>query len=215
MSDNSTQALAEDDWAAAMAEQATVAPTAEPAADLFPDLSGEKLWPLNPVLAFSGAGLATKIPMLHRLPAAKPIAALRPLLRARAAGFAVWLTVIVGLAGRGGSAAHAAGTADVLNRVQPEYLSTLVLTLHDSGRRFLQSWPDWQALSQQGLFREMERFLGALELQRTVFRSDHASNWLVLKGTLGADKARLLAQVRAAIAQPESAPLRPAWLRGL
>ena len=38
---------------------------------------------------------------------------------------------------------------------------------------------------------------------------------LVLKGTLGADKARLLAQVRAAIAQPESAPLRPAWLRGL
>lgn len=52
---------------------------------LFPDLSGEKLWPLNPVLAFSGAGLATKIPMLHRLPAAKPIAALRPLLRARSA----------------------------------------------------------------------------------------------------------------------------------
>ena len=37
------------------------------------------------MLAFSGAGLATKIPMLHRLPAAKPIAALRPLLRARSA----------------------------------------------------------------------------------------------------------------------------------
>ena len=38
----------------------------------------------------------------------------------------------------------------------------------------------------------MKHFLGALELRRTVFRSDHASNWLVLKGTLGADKARLL-----------------------
>lgn len=48
-----------------------------------------------------------------------------------------------------------------------------------------------------------------------VFRSDHASNWLVLKGTLGRDKARLLEEVRAAIAHPEGAPLRPAWARGL
>ncbi|MCA0188978.1 MAG: radical SAM protein, partial [Proteobacteria bacterium] len=54
-----------------------------------------------------------------------------------------------------------------------------------------------------------------LDLRRTVFRSDHASNWLVLKGTLGADKDRLLAQVRQAIADPGGAPLRPAWARGL
>jgi tRNA A37 threonylcarbamoyladenosine biosynthesis protein TsaE len=60
----------------------------------------------------------------------------------------------------------------------------------------------------------MERFLSQLELNRTVFRSDHASNILVLKGTLGADKARLLEQVRQAIATPEAAPLRPAWARG-
>ena len=61
----------------------------------------------------------------------------------------------------------------------------------------------------------MERFLSQLELNRSVFRSDHASNILVLKGTLGADKARLLEQVRQAIATPEAAPLRPGWARGL
>ena len=61
----------------------------------------------------------------------------------------------------------------------------------------------------------MEQFLSQLELRRTVFRSDHASNWLVLKGTLGADKERLLAQVRQAIAEPGQAHLRPAWARGL
>lgn len=61
----------------------------------------------------------------------------------------------------------------------------------------------------------MERFLDKLELERTVFRSDHASNWLVLKGTLGVDKERLLAQVRQAIATPAEAALRPAWARGL
>ena len=38
---------------------------------------------------------------------------------------------------------------------------------------------------------------------------------LVLKGTLGADKDRLLAQVRQAIAEPGGAHLRPAWARGL
>lgn len=131
------------------------------------------------------------------------------------AGITRSVMILNGLGGEALSAQHADNSARLINATQPEYLSTLVVTLHDAGRRFLQAWPDWQALAQQGLFREMERFLAALELKRTVFRSDHASNWLVLKGTLGADKARLLAQVRAAIAQPESAPLRPAWLRGL
>jgi hypothetical protein len=62
---------------------------------------------------------------------------------------------------------------------------------------------------------EMELMISALDLKRTVFRSDHASNWLILKGTLGADKSKLLDQLRAAIAAPEAAPLRPAWARGL
>jgi len=70
-------------------------------------------------------------------------------------------------------------------------------------------------LSVPGLMREMEAFVSALELKRTVFRSDHASNWLVLRGTLGSDKPRLLEQLRAAIASPETARLRPAWARGL
>jgi hypothetical protein len=65
------------------------------------------------------------------------------------------------------------------------------------------------------LMQEMERFLARLELTRTVFRSDHASNWLVLKGTLSADKQGLLDQLRKAIADPDHAPLRPAGARGL
>jgi predicted YcjX-like family ATPase len=81
--------------------------------------------------------------------------------------------------------------------------------------RFRRDFPGWRALDLPELFSEMERFLSQLELQRTVFRSDHASNWLVLKGTLGADKERLLQQVRLAIAQPEAVSLRAAWSRGL
>src|SRR5690606_35509720 len=118
------------------------------------------------------------------------------------AGISRSVMILNGLGGQALSAQHADHSAQLINATQPEYLSTLVVTLHDHGRRFMEAWPDWQALDQHGLFVEMERFLAALELRRTVFRSDHASNWLVLKGTLGADKARLLAEVRAAIEHP-------------
>jgi tRNA A37 threonylcarbamoyladenosine biosynthesis protein TsaE len=61
----------------------------------------------------------------------------------------------------------------------------------------------------------VEQLLNGLTLKRTVFRSDHASNWLVLKGTLGAEKDRLLKEVRHAIETPLGAKLRPNWARGL
>jgi len=131
------------------------------------------------------------------------------------AGISRSVMILNGLGGQALSRQHADNSARLANATQPEYLSTLVVTLHDQGRRFMEAWPAWQALDPQGLFVEMERFLSALELRRTVFRSDHASNWLVLKGNLGADKARLLADVRAAIERPDAAPLRAAWQRGL
>ena len=122
------------------------------------------------------------------------------------------------LNGLGGSAywqQHAENSARLANAAQPEYLATLVVSFPLGEARFRADYPEWEPLDQLGLFREMERFLSSLELKRTVFRSDHASNWLVLKGNLPTDQDKLLAQVRAAIAAPEAAPLRPAWARGL
>jgi radical SAM superfamily enzyme YgiQ (UPF0313 family) len=131
------------------------------------------------------------------------------------AGISRSVMIINGLGGESLSESHAEQSARLINAVQPEYLSTLVLMLADDGARLRAAWPDWRPLSPAGLFRELERFLSALELRRTVFRSDHASNWLALRGTLGADKARLLTLIRAAIERPESAHLRPAASRGL
>lgn len=131
------------------------------------------------------------------------------------AGIRRSVMILNGLGGQALSAQHADGSARLINAAAPEYLSTLVVTLQDGGARYRDAWPDWRPLSQAGLFREMEHLLSSLELRRTVFRADHASNWLVLKGTLGADKARLLAQLRQAIERPDTAPLRPAWMRGL
>ncbi|NMG66070.1 radical SAM protein [Azoarcus indigens] len=131
------------------------------------------------------------------------------------AGITRSVMLLNGLGGEALSGQHADNSARLINATQPEYLATLVVSFPRGDARLKAGFPDWQPLSQQGLFLEMERLLSQLELRHTVFRSDHASNWLVLKGTLGADKERLLAQVRAAIAAPEQAPLRPAWARGL
>lgn len=99
--------------------------------------------------------------------------------------------------------------------IQPEFLATLVVSFPQGKDRFRQAYPQWEPINRQELFCEMEQFLEALELKRTVFRSDHASNWLVLKGVLGAEKERLLLEVRNAIGRPESAELRPDWARSL
>ena len=132
-----------------------------------------------------------------------------------AAGISRSVMILNGLGGKVYSRQHAENSARLANATQPEYLATLVVSFPQGEQRFRAGFPAWEPLNQHELFVEMEQFLSALDLKRTVFRSDHASNWLVLKGTLGADKERLLAQVRQAIAAPAGANLRPAWARGL
>ena len=131
------------------------------------------------------------------------------------AGIKRSVMILNGLGGQALSQQHALNSAALINAAQPEYLATLVVSFPKGEERLRAGFPGWEPLSVLGLMQEIEVFVAALELRRTVFRSDHASNWLVLKGTLGADKERLLAELRAAIASPETARLRPAWARGL
>src|SRR5699024_3034797 len=133
------------------------------------------------------------------------------LLKAGAAGLQRSVMILNGLGGHSLSSQHALNSARLMNATQPEFLSTLVVTFPQGMDRYRDQFPDFQPLEQTGLFREIEQFLDALELDSTVFRSDHASNYLVLKGVLGADKARMLEQVRTAISQPAKAKLRPEW----
>ncbi|MCI4679213.1 B12-binding domain-containing radical SAM protein [Rhodoblastus acidophilus] len=137
------------------------------------------------------------------------------LAKLREAGIKRSVMILNGLGGSTLSVKHATNSARLMNAAQPEFLSTLVVSFPKGEVRLRANFPDFAPLDILGLIGEMERFVSALELKRTIFRSDHASNWLVLKGTLGADKARLLDQLRAALAAPETAPLRPAWARGL
>ncbi|MBE0484864.1 radical SAM protein [Marinobacter sp.] len=138
------------------------------------------------------------------------------LTKIRQAGLTSSVMVLNGLGGETLSRQHAISTATLCNETQPDYLSTLVVSFPQGEERFRAGFgEDFVPLTQQGLFEEIRLFLEHLELEQTIFRSDHASNYLVLKGTLGRDKSRLLEQVNLAIDKPGAVPLRAEWMRGL
>lgn len=141
---------------------------------------------------------------------------IKGLLMAKEAELKSSVIIINGLGGAKLSEQHALGSAHVLNATQPEYASTLVISFPHGRERFIEAFgEDYVFMSQQQLFQEMRTFISTTELESTVFRSDHASNYLSLKGILGRDKAALLEQIDFAIEHPDEAGLREEWQRGL
>jgi len=141
---------------------------------------------------------------------------LAALKKIKAAGARSSVMILNGMGGKKYSEQHAVSSARLMSAAQPEYLSTLVVSFPAGVERYQQGFGgEFEALDQEGLFQEMYWLLDNLELDNTIFRSDHASNYLVLKGNLGRDKPRLLATVKAALDQPGSVRLRQEWMRGL
>ncbi len=134
----------------------------------------------------------------------------------RAAGARSSVMILNGMGGKRYSRQHAVNSARLMSAAQPEYLSTLVVSFPKGMERYQAGFNDeFEPLDQPDLFQEMYWLLENLELDKTIFRSDHASNYLVLKGTLGKDKGRLLDTVREAMERPGAVPLRQEWQRGL
>jgi len=141
---------------------------------------------------------------------------LSALQKIKAAGARSSVMILNGMGGKRYSEQHALNSARLMNEAQPEFLSTLVLSFPAGPERYEAGFKgEFEPLDQPALFQEMHWLLGELELNATVFRSDHASNYLILKGTLGRDKNKLLQQVESAMSNPEGAGLRQEWQRGL
>jgi radical SAM superfamily enzyme YgiQ (UPF0313 family) len=134
------------------------------------------------------------------------------------AGMKSSVMILNGLGGPELSKQHAVNSAKLMNEAQPDFLSTLVVSFPLGEERFAKNFPEHQPfrlLNQQELFHEMKILLSELELEKTIFRSDHASNYLVLKGILGKDKEKLVNTVQMAIEKSKHIPIRQEWQRGL
>lgn len=145
---------------------------------------------------------------------ATPEAMITGLGKAQLAGLTISATVILGLGGQAHWQEHIDATADLVNRVQLDYLSTLQLMLDpmihsEFHRKFREPFLEQD---DRALLLEQARLIERLNPPAPlIFRSNHASNALALAGELPQDRERLLAQLKQALAGRMR--LRPEWLR--
>jgi hypothetical protein len=65
------------------------------------------------------------------------------------------------------------------------------------------------------LLLELREMIDACEVTNALLRTNHASNYLAVRGTLPQDKNRLLRLLDDVLAAPEQTRLKPDHLRGL
>lgn len=125
----------------------------------------------------------------------------------KAAGLTLSVTAINGLSGTEGWEEHAVDTAHALNAMRPDYIALLTLRIYTGTP--MHRWVQEGSLTMpkpMELIRETHRFLQEIDCPGAVFRSNHASNYLVLAGTLNQDRERLIRQCEDALRG--EAPLR-------
>ena len=122
------------------------------------------------------------------------------ILKAKIAGIKVSVMIINGMGGHAYSRQHAIGSAKLVNATQPDYLATLVLFFSHGKENVEHGFGGvFSPLNSVELCEEVQVFIEHTELKKTIFRSDHASNHLVLKGVLGRNKQVMLEKINDAI----------------
>lgn len=135
--------------------------------------------------------------------------------RAEEAGIRTSVIVLLGLGGSALSRRHAADSAAVVSLMNPGYLSALTLMLLP-GTPLYRDCQDgrFDLLGPRGMLKELRWFLAGIDVGGpTVFRTNHASNYLPVAGTLPRDKERMLEIIDTGLADPSL--LRPESRRAL
>ncbi|MFC2091852.1 radical SAM protein [Elusimicrobiota bacterium] len=133
---------------------------------------------------------------------------------AASAGIKSSVIVLLGLGGKKHSQIHVQETIKTLNIMQPNYLSFLSVMLIPGTPLYDDAIGGiFKELDSIELLQEMLDIIKGLDLDKTVFRSNHASNYLPLEGRFPRDKDRLLNTLKAAI--NGKIKLKPESLRGL
>ena len=133
--------------------------------------------------------------------------------KARRCGFALSVTAISGLGSLELLEQHAVETARALSEMNPEYIGLLTLMVEPGTP--LERWVregSFTVLRSPDILRETEIFLRHIDSPGSVFRMNHASNYLTLKGALNEDREALLARVHKGM---EGYGLRSEYMRAL
>ena len=115
----------------------------------------------------------------------------------KANGMASSITLISGLGGQQRRTEHAMASATLINLINPEYVGFLTLMLEESAPIYHEiASKRMTLLSPMEVVDEMILFLEHVDSEGTVFRSNHASNYVSLKGTLNQDIPSMLSSLK-------------------
>ena len=111
-------------------------------------------------------------------------------------GIKLSATLISGIGGKDNWEEHAKESARVINAINPDYLGLLTLLVEPGTEMYnLVNAGSFELLKPEEVMLETRELIKNLNLRNCVFRSNHASNYFVLEGTLPYDKESLLRQL--------------------
>ena len=130
------------------------------------------------------------------------------------AGIRLSVTAISGLGGKKWWKEHAVETGKVLSEMKPEYAGLLTLMIEE-GVPLEQEIKSgmFQLMNPYEILIETREMLEHMDCPGCIFRSNHASNYISLRGTLNKDKEKLIKQLDQAVSG--SAHLKSEWMRML
>lgn len=133
--------------------------------------------------------------------------------KVRAAGMILSMTVISGLGGKPLWREHALGSARVISAIKPEYVGFLTLMVEPGTEMYDQlNRGEIELLNPHEVLDETELFIREVDAEGTMFRSNHASNYIALGGTLNGEKDKILAQIETS---RKRSKFRPDVFRGI
>lgn len=137
--------------------------------------------------------------------------------RAKDAGFELAVTVVTGLGGKSKSRENAVETAAVLNRLQPDYIGALTLTPTPDTVLYKKIEKGaFQLLDPLENLQELKWLVEKLDMSgNCLFRCNHASNYLPLRGTLPQDREKLTGLLADVVENPHRYKLKPEIMRRL
>ena len=117
-------------------------------------------------------------------------------LKLKRAGIKISMTLISGLGGKDRLYEHAYNSAKVISAIKPEFVGFLTLMVEEGTKMYdLVHSGKFRLLSPSDVVEEMKIFISNVDSEGTVFRANHASNYISLAGNLNEDKQMLLNQI--------------------
>ena len=132
------------------------------------------------------------------------------------AGILHSVIVLLGIGGVRLSEQHVRGTAEALSEMDPAFVGALTTTvLPHTPLAAMQESGQFQLPDRFGFLEELRGIIEQSRFTHCRFSSNHASNYLPLRGTLPEDRERILGLLDDVLRRRDERVLRPEFLRGL